>query len=77
MQEAPPISKQLIAFLRTKFMPEHILANDPAINNKLLIQLGIEKVFDVLKDINEKQETGIKRINRRDDPNRLITKERT
>ena len=74
MQEAPPISKQLIAYLRSKFEVEDIMANDPVASQKLLIQLGIDKVFKMLEDINAKQEAGIKQINREDDPNRLITK---
>ena len=56
IEAAPPVSAALLRHIDNMFVPPDIPPDDPAMEQKLVFQHGIERVLKYLKNLHDRQE---------------------
>ena len=62
LNECPPVSSALLAYLDKMFARRKIKPNDPTMQQELVFQAGIDNVVMHLRSQNERQERNVKQI---------------
>jgi hypothetical protein len=56
IEEAPPVSAALLRHMQKMFTAPDVPPGDPALEQKLVFQHGIERVLNYMKNLHDRQE---------------------